>query len=248
MPVLVNIAYMPPVEYFAAMASEFTLPLTRQGKFIGQASPAVVYLEAHENYQKQSWRNRCSFLAASGRSTLSFPVVHENGTHTLPIKQVKVDWSTSWTRQHERAIISAYSTSAYFEYYRDELFSIFGSRPETLWELDLALMNFFLRKIGLSVELRETEDFLVPDGICSSGVWKGLPCISSLDAVDLRGVIHPKKENDILRRLDMEKPYFQVFSGKYGFVKKLSVMDLLFNEGPESITGIYSSRQPVSAF
>jgi len=239
MPILLNTAYMPPVEYFAAMASEFTLSRNGQGKFV-ESVPAVVYLEACENYQKQSWRNRSSFFAASGKDSLSFPVVHEGGTHTLPIKKIKVDYSVPWIRQHERAIISAYGTSAYFGYYRDEFFSVLESRPETLWELNMSLIRFFIRKTGLSVDLRETSDFVVNDGVCRGGAWDGLPCAVGLGAVDLREIIHPKRENDILKRLNMKKPYFQVFSEKYGFIKSLSVMDLLFNEGPESIAFLYN--------
>ena len=237
MPILLNTAYMPPVEYFAAMASEFTLSVSRQGKFV---EPSVVYLEACENYQKQSWRNRCCFYSASGKAALSFPVVHDNGTHSNPIKSIRIDYSTQWVRQHERAIVSAYSTSAFFEYYRDGLFAVLESRPETLWELNLTLIRFFADKIGISVDLRETPDFFVHDDVCRGGGWDGMPRVESLGAVDLREAIHPKRENDVLARLNLKKPYFQVFSEKYGFIKSLSVMDLLFNEGPESISLLYN--------
>ncbi|MCM1177282.1 MAG: WbqC family protein [Clostridium sp.] len=227
---------MPPVEYFAAMASEFTLSVSRQGKFV---EPAIVYLEACENYQKQSYRNRCHIFSAAGKEALSFPIVHDNSTHSNPICQVRVDYSTPWVRQQERAIVSAYRTSAFFEYYQDELFAILESRPETLWELNMLLIRFFAKKIGIAVDIRETTDFLPADGICTSGAWTGMPVVEGIDAVDLRGAIHPKKENDILERLGKKKPYFQVFSGKHGFIGNLSIMDLLFNEGPESISLLY---------
>lgn len=243
MPILLNIAYMPPIEYFAAMASEFTLSVSRQGKFV---EPSVVYIEACENYQKQSWRNRCCYYSASGKASLSFPVVHDNGTRCNPIKQLRIDYSTPWVRHHERAIVSAYGTSAFFEYYQDELFAILESCPETLWELNMSLIRFFAAKTGLSVDLRETDDFAESTGICRGGIWSGLPFVDDTGAVDLRGVLHPKRENDVLRRLDMEKPYFQVFAEKYGFIKGLSVMDLLFNEGPESISMLYRPSKPDS--
>ena len=229
MPVLLNTAYFPPIQYFALMAKEMTA--TRK---------ALVYIEACENYQKQSYRNRCHFYSDTGRQALSFPIVHIDGSHNnIPITEVEVDYSSGWVVRHERAIVSAYRTSAYFEYYCDDLFGILDRRPETLWELDLAIMKFFIDKIGIPVEIRPTDSFSVPAGaVCGEGVWKGLPYCPDYDACDLRNVIHPKRPDDIMERLDMKKPYFQVFSGKYGFIPSLSIMDLLFNEGPDSISYI----------
>ena len=218
---LLSTAYFPPVSYFAAMAQEMEgLSNRRDGDGSAELSPSVVYLEACENFQKQSYRNRCRFYAADGVQTLSFPIVHEGGTHKQPISEAKVDYSKPWILQHKRAIISAYGTSAYFEYYQDELFAILDSKPERLFDLNLALIKFFIEKTGLCIDLRVTEDFSreAPEGVD-----------------DLREVIHPKRPDAILSDLGLEKPYFQVFAPKYGFQKNLSIMDLLFNEGPDSI-------------
>lgn len=211
---LLSTAYFPPVEYLAAIAEGFRLSPD-------SVEPSVVYIEACEKYQKQSYRNRCKFYAENGMQTLSVPIVHEGGTHSIPIREVKVDWSTPWLVQTKRAIISAYESSAYFDYYKDELFAILDSRPERLFDLNMSLLEFFLRKTGISAELRLTEEFTPRD----SGAY----------GEDLREVIHPKRANDILGRLSLEKPYFQVFARKHGFISNLSVMDLLFNEGPDSI-------------
>jgi hypothetical protein len=121
-------------------------------------------------------------------------------------------------QQHERAIVSAYGMSAYFDYYKDELFAILESGHERLFDLNLALIRFFIEKIGLKVDIRLTEDY-----------------VREPQMVDLREAIHPKRPNSILSDLELEKPYFQVFSQKHGFQSDLSVMDLLFNEGPDSI-------------
>ena len=219
---LFSTAYFPPVSYFASIAEDMGgLTDRRDGDSSAELSPSVVYIEACENYQKQSYRNRCHIYAADGVQALNFPVVHERGTHKLPISEIKVDYSTPWLQQHQRAIVSAYRTSAYFEYYQDELFEIMDSRPERLFDLNQELMLFFINKIGLKIDLRLTEEYChVPD----SGGFQ-----------DLREKIHPKRPDSILQDLDLEKPYFQVFSGKYGFKPNLSVMDLLFNEGPDSI-------------
>ncbi len=199
----------------------------RDGDGSFELSPSVVYIEACENYQKQSYRNRCRFYAADGVQALSFPIVHEGGTHKLPISEIKVDYSTPWLQQHQRAIVSAYRTSAYFEYYQDELFAIMDSRPERLLDLNMALLRFFIEKTGLAVDLRMTTEYSA-DGQVFDGS-------SLLKCDDLRETIHPKRPNTLLSDMGLEKPYFQVFSRKYGFKSDLSIMDLLFNEGPDSI-------------
>jgi hypothetical protein len=209
--VLFSVAYFPPVEYFAAIARDFAIA----------ANPSLVYIEGSENYQKQSYRNRCRFYAADGVQTLSVPVVHENGTYQLPIREIKIDYSTPWLIRTQRAIVSAYETSAYFDYYKDDLFSIMDSHPERLFDLDMALIHFFLDKTGILADIRITDDFA--------------PAGSDKYGLDLREAIHPKRSNNILKTLKLEKPYFQVFAQKYGFIPNLSIMDLLFNEGPESI-------------
>ena len=229
MPVLLSTAYFPPVSYFAAMAEEMEgLSNRRDGGSSLELSPSVVYIEACENYQKQSYRNRCRFYAADGVQTLSFPIVHEGGTHKLPISEIKVDWSKPWLQQHKRAIVSAYRTSAYFEYYQDELFDILDRHHERLFDLNMDLIRFFIEKTGLAVDLRITTDYSREGLITESD-----GTISSCR--DLRDMIHPKRQSDILSGLNLEKPYFQVFTRKHGFQSDLSVMDLLFNEGPDSI-------------
>ena len=220
---------MPPVSYFAAMAEEMKgLKNRRDGDSSIELSPSVVYIEACENYQKQSYRNRCRFYGADGIQALSYPIIHEGGTHKLPISQIRIDWGTPWLQQHERAIVSAYRTSAYFEYYQDELFAIMESRPERLLDFNMALLRFFIEKTGLAVDLRLTAEF-TKDGVQTSDDGTSVIC------KDLREVIHPKRPDTILKDLRLEKPYFQVFARKHGFQSDLSIMDLLFNEGPDSI-------------
>ena len=195
MPPVLTIAYSPPIEYFAILAKY-----------------SSVYIEACENYQKQSYRNRCHICAENGRQALNFPVVHREGTFSLPIREIEVDYSTPWVAKTERCIETAYRSSAFFDYYRDELFAILDAHPATLWELDLRIIRFFLRKIGLATELLPTTAF-------------------AAEHVD----IHPKRPNGILQQMGLERPYYQVFAERNGFIPNLSVMDLLFNEGPASI-------------
>ena len=213
--VLLTTAYFPPIEYLAAIANE-----CRFNPGMTEVEPAVVYIEACEHYVKQSWRNRCRFYAADGAQTLNFPVRHED--FGKPISQMRIDWKTDWLTRHERAIISAYRTSPYFEYYQDELFAILDSRPELMLDFNTQILKFFLRKTGIPTDIRFTSE------------WEAVT-IEGHKVTDLREAIHPKRPNSILKDLGVEKPYWQVFSPKYGFIPGLSIMDLLFNEGPDSI-------------
>ncbi len=190
-----TIAWFPPTEYFAVLAKY-----------------SSVYVEACEHYQKQSYRNRCRIYAADGPQMLNFPVRHREGTFNLPIREIEVDYSTPWVEKAERCIETAYRSSAYFEYYRDELFAILDAHPCSLWELDMRIIRFFLDKIGLRTELVPTASF-------------------AAEHVD----IHPKRPNAILQENGLVRPYYQVFADRHGFVPNLSVMDLLFNEGPASL-------------
>ena len=190
-----TIAWFPPTEYFAVLAKY-----------------SSVYVEACEHYQKQSYRNRCRIYAADGPQSLNFPVRHREGTFNLPIREIEVDYSTPWVEKAERCIETAYRSSAFFEYYRDELFAILDAHPATLWELDMRIIRFFLDKIGLRTELVPTTFF-------------------AAEHVD----IHPKRPNAILQENGLDRPYYQVFADRHGFAPNLSVMDLLFNEGPASI-------------
>ena len=220
---LLTTAYFPPISYFAAIAEDMEGLVRTKGEDrrsipSSPLSPSTIYIEACENYQKQSYRNRCHFYAADGKQSLSFPITHSEGTHKHLISEVLIDYSKPWVLQHKRAIISAYRTSAYFEYYQDELFAILDSKPKRLLDLNTRLLEFFLDKIGIKAEIRMTENYS-----------------QNTDCEDLREVIHPKRPDNILEKLELNKPYFQVFAEKHGFIPNLSIMDLLFNEGPDSI-------------
>jgi len=193
---LLSIAFFPPVEWFALIArcaGGNILPVIDRGG----------------NYEKQSYRNRCSILAESGRMDLRFPIIHDG---KRKIDEVLVDYSTAWIPKFKLAVDSAYFSSPFFEYYRDEIYAILDAHPATVWDLDWSIMEFFCRKIGLPLP--------------SEGIFDPRP----LEKDDYRYSVHPKKE-----RILTTRPYWQVFKDRFGFVDGLSVMDLLFCEGPESI-------------
>ena len=207
---LLSTAYFPPVAWFALLARDMTLSPDR-------VSPSTVRLEACETYRKQTFRNRCYILAGDGVQMLQVPVSHGG---SMRITEVRVDWSTPWLVRTQRALDAAYYTSAYFEYYRDDLFALMDTRPETLWDWNLMLIRFLLEKTGVVCDLVPTDMFTDP---------------SSAVTDDFRYSVDPKRPDGVLASLGLENSYYQVFADRFGFTPNLSVLDLLFNEGPDSI-------------
>lgn len=163
-------------------------------------------VDACEHYSKQSYRNRACILTACGPESLIVPIVHDG--HKL-ISEIRVDYTTPWLRRMKYAIDTAYLSSPFYEYYRDGFFALLDAKPEMLWEMNKSLILWFCGRMGV-----EAPEF---------GECKG-------DGEDLRALIHPKKPT-----VFEAKPYWQVFSDKFGFTPNLSIVDLLFNEGPESV-------------
>ena len=210
---LLSSAYFPPLSWLALAARDFTLSPDR-------VLPSVVQLEACENYQKQSYRNRCYILAGDGVQMLQVPVQHSKGEVPLNIQNMLVDYSTPWVVRTQRALDTAYETAAYYEYYRDDVFAVLDAQPETLWELNLSTIRLLLEKTGIACTLSSTSAFTAPGG----------------EPDDYRDVIHPKHPDTVLETLRLERPYYQVFQERLGgFTPRLSALDLLFNEGPDSI-------------
>lgn len=211
---LLSTAFCPPVEYFAILA--------------GYSS---VCLEACESYSKQSWRNRCRILSANGPLDIMVPVVHSSGTGDggKLITGVRVEYTTPWIAKMKKAVDSAYDSSPFFEFYRDGFYSVLDSRPERLWDLNLQIIKWLCARIGISPEIRFSDTYL------RAGDFGHFVSAAPDPEGDYRETIHPKRQNTILKDMGLDRPYWQVFREKFGFVPGLSVLDLLFNEGPESI-------------
>jgi hypothetical protein len=199
---LLSTAYFPPVEYFVAMVNN-----------------KRVKLEQYESYSKQSYRNRCNIFASDGTLSLTIPVI--TAGNNTPIRDIKIDYSKKWLLQHKRALVSAYMSSPFFEYYQDDIFNVLESGEEYLFDMNCRLMDVLMDNLGIAPEISLTDEY-VPASLLES------------DVLDYRESIHPKKVSPIFGKEIEEKPYYQVFSQKYGFISGLSILDLLFNEGPEA--------------
>ncbi|MCX6232149.1 MAG: WbqC family protein [Bacteroidetes bacterium] len=173
----------------------------------------ILKIEKYENYIKQSYRNRCNIMTSNGLLSLSIPVNKVDGNHTL-LKDIRISYLSNWQMNHWRAIESAYNKSPFFLYYRDDLERFYKHSYEFLIDYNTDLLNLLLKKLNISVDIEYSEAF--------SPI--------SNDENDYRYRISPKLDID----LNNFPHYYQVFEAKHGFIPDLSIIDLLFNEGPQA--------------
>lgn len=196
---LLSIAYFPPIAWFQHAMKHDTL-----------------IIEYHENYLKQTYRNRCKILTANGILDLSIPVIHQSGKQL--VSEILTQENEPWRRQHWQAICAAYGKSAFFLYYRDKLEKFFlKSEPVKLFEHNLALLKLLFKMLKIEKEITFNTRFE----------------LITNDVQDFRFKFNAKNIPGNLELLE-KKPYFQVFADKYPFQANLSILDLLFNEGPIS--------------
>ena len=184
-----------------------------------------VYLEQFENFTKQTYRNRCLILGGNGPISLVIPVVKGRGPKIL-IKDLQISYEENWQRNHWQTIVSAYNSSPYFEYYQDELFPFFERKTKYLLDYNLQIHEQLCDFFEIENKIRLTEDFeKVPK-----------------NTFNLRDGISPKLKYNSDTEFQ-PRTYTQVFSEKYGFLSNLSILDLLFNEGPNAYTILLQSLQ-----
>lgn len=191
--IVLSTAYLPPVDYLEAFASA-----------------RLVILEAHEHYQKQSYRNRAEVVGANGVERLVVPVERPGGSHT-PIKEVRVSYATRWVEQHLGALRACYGQSAFFIHFYPEIAATLQWGYPTLWELNNALLRLMLRYFGVRTEWIETDAYRAT--------------YPAAEALDLRAAFHPKRPRPA------GKHYFQAFADRHGFQPNMSAIDLLLQEG-----------------
>lgn len=188
--ILIELHYLPCIEYVS---------------YIFQCND--VCIEKHESFEKQSYRNRARIRGANKIEELIVPVKH---SRNQLITDAEIDYNQKWVGVHEKAIMSAYGKSPYFEYFSQDIIEVYRKKHCKLWDLNLELLTKCLDLLRIKHTIYFTENF---------------DKLRKIDQIDLRGVIHPKiknKEND--KFVPVEYP--QVFGNN--FVKNLSILDLLF--------------------
>ncbi len=174
-------------------------------------------VEGHCNYSRQTYRNRYLIMGANGILQMSVPIEKISGVKTKT-KDILVSYDTSWNELHWKSIVSAYNASPYFQFYDLDIGAIFNKKWKYLLDMNLESVNTILDCLGLSISISVTDNFLPIDTYRN----------------DFREIIQPKKKLSV-DSFYTPVAYRQVFEQKHGFVPNLSILDLLFNKGPESL-------------
>lgn len=167
-------------------------------------------LEKFEHFPKQTYRNRASIASPNGTLDLVVPVVKGSKIRTV-YKDVRISSETRWQRLHWLSLQTCYRSSAYFEFYEDGLAPFYEKKYDFLFDYNLELFSWLLQQLKMPVDLEFTESYEL--------------------SVE-------KHYRDAMSKKDVPqiqtKPYFQVFSDRNKFIPNLSIVDLLFNQGPQA--------------
>lgn len=177
-----------------------------------------IYLEQFENFTKQTYRNRYEIYGANGIVSLVVPVV-KGRDKKIKVRDLLISYDTDWQRNHWRTLFSAYNSSPFFEYYQDDIRPFFEKPWKFLFDYNLEIIETFCALLEIEPGIDLTVDFeQVPE-----------------NTLNLREAISPKKHKAAADLNFRAQPYTQVFSEKTGFMPNLSILDMLFNEGPNAV-------------
>ena len=180
------------------------------------------WIEQHESFQKQTYRNRCLIATTQGTQALTVPV--ERTGSSLDIKDIRISDHGNWRHLHWNALQSAYGDSPFFMYYEDDLRPFFTQRWDYLLDFNEAIRERLCELLDIHPTVRYTDAYTAttPDALASGTI-----------ALDFRSSINPKHPAP---DPDFEpRKYYQVYDAKHGFLPNLSIVALLFNMGPEAI-------------
>jgi hypothetical protein len=180
-----------------------------------------IFIEKEENYPRQTYRNRCKILSANGPLVLSVPV-KKGGTPKARISEVEIDYTKRWQNIHLRALSASYNSAPWFQFYFEKIETIINSGTRLLIDLNTDLLLTILEFLKMKKDIGFTSSFEAAND----------------SENDYRYRLSPKKESFFETR-----EYIQVFNYRTGFVPGLSIIDLLFNMGPESAEYLHLKKQ-----
>ena len=186
--------------------------------FLAIVNANEVVLEMDDNFLKQTYRNRAYIYGANGKLGLNIPVIHSQNNRQK-YRDVKIYNQDHWQSLHWKSLLSAYRTSPFFEYYEDDLQHLFTEKAEFLLDFNMKCFEVICDCLQLELNISRTETF-----------QKIIE-----DKTDFRYLVNAKKEVSYTF-----ETYTQVFNNKYGFIPNLSILDLLFNEGPNALNYLES--------
>ncbi len=184
-------------------------------QYIAIANTDKVLFEVEDNFQKQTYRNRCYIYGPNGKQLLNIPVKHTSTSSRKKTKDTLVDNSVSWQSQHLKSIQIAYRNSPFFEFYEDDLLPILTNKYKYLLDVNIDTYLFITDALQINQAYKKTKEYQ----------------LSTKN--DYRFLANAKQEHQ-----GNFKSYIQMFDDKFGFIKDLSVLDLLFMEGPNAISFI----------
>lgn len=184
-------------------------------QFVAIAKSDEMVFEVQDNYQKQTYRNRMYIYGANGKLLLNIPIKHNSGKGRQKYRDVKIENDFPWQKEHFKSLESAYRTSPFFEFYEDEIAPLYQKKQHFLMDFNFECFNLITDLLPLKADVSKTVSYEKEVS----------------DSMDYRHLVNAKKET----AQGLTK-YTQVFEGKYQFIPNLSILDLLFNEGPNALT------------
>ena len=193
-------------------------------QFAAMVKAKEVVFENEDNYQKQTYRNRMYIYGANGKLLLNIPIKHTgNKSGHQKYKDIRIENDFPWQKQHWKSLENVYRTSPFFEFYEDEFYPLYHQKFEFLMDFNYHTLELALESLQTDISFQKTSEFILKPG----GIINGRPLVEAKNM-----------------KPEQLESYSQVFQEKFGFLNDLSIVDLIFNEGPNAVN--YLEQQQIS--